>query len=44
MQLDVSPIKRLMMHSDFLGKNLNPVGQAKLSSTSAVILPRVLLD
>ena len=36
MQHNVSLIKKLMMH--FLGKNLYPVGQAKLSSTSVVIL------
>ena len=38
MQPNVSLIKKLMMHIDFLGKNLYPVGQAKLSSTSVVIL------
>ena len=38
MQPNVSLIKKLMMHIDFLGKNLYPVGRAKLSSTSVVIL------
>jgi len=38
MQPNVSLIKKLMMHIDFLGKNLYPVGRATLSSTSVVIL------
>ena len=38
MQPNVSLIKKLMMHIDFLGKNLYPVGRAKLSSTSVVTL------
>ena len=41
MQPNVSLIKKLMMHIDFLGKNLYPVGRAKLSSTSVVILKEV---
>ena len=31
MQPNVSLIKKLMTHIDFLGKNLYPVGRAKLS-------------
>ena len=38
MQPNVSLIKKLMMHIDFLGKNLYPVGRAELSSISVVIL------
>ena len=38
MQLNVSLIKKLMMRIVFLGKNLYPVGRAKLSSTGVVIL------
>ena len=38
MQPNISLIKKLMMHIDFLGKNISPVGRAKLSSTSVVIL------
>ena len=37
MQPNVSLIKKIMMHIDFLGKNLYPVGWAKLSSKSVVI-------
>ena len=43
MQPNVSLIKNLMMHIDFLGKILYPVGRAKLSSTSVVILLRVYI-
>ena len=38
MQLNVSLIKKLIMHIDFIGKNLYPVRRAKLSSISVVIL------
>ena len=41
MQPNVSLIKKLMMLIDFLGKNLYPVGRAKLSSTSVVILVHI---
>ena len=38
MQSNASLIKKLMMHNDFIGKNLCFVGRAKLSSTSVVFL------
>ena len=38
MQPNSSLIKKIMMHIDFLGKNLYPVGRAMLSSTSVVIV------
>ena len=41
MQSNASLIKKLMMQNDFIAKNLYSVGQAKLSSTSVVILMKV---
>ena len=41
MQSNASLIKKLMMHSDFIGKNLYSVVRAKLSSKSVVILTLV---
>ena len=38
MQSNASRIKKLMMHNDFVGKNIYTVGRAKLSSSSVVIL------
>ena len=44
MQPNVSQIKKLMMHISSLGKNLYPVGWAKLSFTSVVILSCLMDD
>ena len=41
MQSNASLIKKLMMHNDFIGKNLYSVGRAKLSSTSVIILIKI---